>query len=74
LFEPNFGLNMDKPSHWVTFLNYIFNPTAGFVYILPKIGFKQPSIFLECTVYVKKLHVITERMNLGCGHDPLQEV
>jgi len=36
---------MDKPSHWVTFLNYIFNPMAGFVHILPKIGLKQPSIF-----------------------------
>jgi len=38
---------MDKPSHWVTFLNYIFNPMAGFVHILPKNGLKQPSIFLE---------------------------
>jgi len=36
---------MDKPSHWVTFLNDIFNPMAGFVHILPKIGLKQPSIF-----------------------------
>jgi len=25
---------MDKPSHWVTFLNYIFNPMAVFVHIL----------------------------------------
>jgi len=24
--------------------NYIFNPTFGFVNILPKFGFKQPSI------------------------------
>jgi len=24
LFEPNFGSNMDEPSHWVTFFNYIF--------------------------------------------------
>jgi len=24
--------------------NYIFNPTFGFVHILPKFGFKQPSI------------------------------
>jgi len=39
---------MDKPSHWVTFLNYIFYPMAGFVHILPKIGLKQPSIFREC--------------------------
>jgi len=36
---------MDKPSHWVTFLNYMFNPMDGFVHILPKIGLKQPSIF-----------------------------
>jgi len=35
---------MDKPGHWVTFLNDIFNPIAGFVHILPKIGLKQPSI------------------------------
>jgi len=39
---------MDKLSHWVTFLNdNIFNPMAGFVHILPKIGLKQPSIFLN---------------------------
>jgi len=24
---------MDKPSHWVTFLNYIFNPMFEFVHI-----------------------------------------
>jgi len=32
---------MDKHSHLVTFLNYIFD----FVHILPKIGLKQPRIF-----------------------------
>jgi len=36
---------MDEPSHWVTFLNDIFNPTFGFVHICPKVGLKQPSIF-----------------------------
>jgi len=30
--------------NWVIVLN-IFNPMAGFVHILPKIGLKQPSIF-----------------------------
>jgi len=25
-------------------LNYIFNPTFGFVHILPNLGLKQPSI------------------------------
>jgi len=40
---------MDKPSHWVTFLNDNFNPIVGFVHIVPKIGLKQPIIFLECT-------------------------
>jgi len=29
------------------FLNDIFNPMAEFVHILPKIGLKQPSIFLS---------------------------
>jgi len=29
--------------------NKSFYPMAGFVHILPKIGLKQPSIFLECT-------------------------
>jgi len=29
----NFGLNVEKPSHWVTFLNYIFNPIFEFVHI-----------------------------------------
>jgi len=38
---------MDNLSHWVTFLNYIFNPMAGFIHILPKIGLKQPSIFFR---------------------------
>jgi len=32
LFLPNFGSKMDQPSHWVTFFNYIFNPTFGFVH------------------------------------------
>jgi len=27
---------MDKPSHWVTFFNYISNPTFGFVRISVK--------------------------------------
>jgi len=26
-------MNMDKPSHWVTFLNDIFNPMFEFVHI-----------------------------------------
>jgi len=43
-FNPILG-KMDKPRHWVTFLNYIFIPMAGFVHILLKIGLKQPSIF-----------------------------
>jgi len=29
---------------WVKILNYIFNPTFGFVQILPNFGLKQPSI------------------------------
>jgi len=29
---------------WVKILNYIFNPTFGFVHILPNFGLKQPSI------------------------------
>jgi len=32
---------MDKPSHWVTF----FNPMFEFVHIWPKIGLKQPIIY-----------------------------
>jgi len=49
-FNPILGKIWTNPwvtlgSHWVTFLNYIFNPMAGFVHILPKIGLKQPSIF-----------------------------
>jgi len=43
--HPNFGSDMDKPNHWVTFYIDIFNPMFGFVHILPKIGVKQPSIF-----------------------------
>jgi len=33
LKQANFGSNMDKPSHWDTFFNYIFNQTFGFVHI-----------------------------------------
>jgi len=25
---------MDKLSHWVTFFNYIFNPTFGFIFLV----------------------------------------
>jgi len=28
----------------VKILNYIFNPTFGFVHVLPNFGLKQPSI------------------------------
>jgi len=44
---------MDKLKHWVNCLNYIFNPKSGFVHILPKFGLKQPSFFLECSLYIK---------------------
>jgi len=33
LFQPNFGSNMDEPSRWFKFLNYIFNTRFGFVHI-----------------------------------------
>jgi len=36
---PNFGSNMDKPSHWVQFLNYIFNPMFEFVHFCLKVEF-----------------------------------
>jgi len=29
---------------WVKILNDIFDPTFGFVHILPEFGFKQPNI------------------------------
>jgi len=29
---------------WVKILKYIFNPTFGFVHILPNFGLKQPNI------------------------------
>jgi len=43
---PNVGLKMQlKNGHLkVEFLNGIFNPTFGFVHILPNFGLKQPSI------------------------------
>jgi len=46
----NVGLKMREKKiyseviSWVKILNYIFNPTFGFVHILPKSGLKQPSI------------------------------
>jgi len=57
LFQPKFGSNVDKPKCWVKnvhlklkfevglILNYIFNPTFGFVQIWPKFGLTQPNIF-----------------------------
>jgi len=42
------GKNLDKPSHSVKNVIEKCNPMAGFVRILPKIGLKQPSIFLKC--------------------------
>jgi len=38
---------MDKPRHWVTFLNYVFNPMAGFVCILAQNCVKTAQYFLE---------------------------
>jgi len=35
---------MDKFSHWVTFLNYIFNRMLELVHIWPKVGLKEPRI------------------------------
>jgi len=32
-FNPNLGQNMDKPSLWVHFLNYVFDQTFEFVHI-----------------------------------------
>jgi len=36
-----------------------FNPTFGFVHILPKFGLKQPSIFLECRIVWSEKHTLT---------------
>jgi len=55
LFQPKFGSNMDKTKCWVkNVINdknvqlkvkvEVFNPTFGFVHILPNFGLKQPSI------------------------------
>jgi len=49
--NPNVGLKCN--------FNCIFNPIFGFVHILPKFGFKQPSLFLKCTHTVSFLHVVT---------------
>jgi len=37
-FNPTLGQIWTNPSHWVTFFNYIFNPTFGFVHFWPKVG------------------------------------
>jgi len=41
---------MDKPSHWVTFLNYSFNSMAGFVHNIyfTQNWVKSTQHFLEC--------------------------
>jgi len=44
-FNPSLGQIWTNSSHWVKCLNYIFNPTFGFVHILPTFELKQPSMF-----------------------------
>jgi len=46
-FKPIMGKIWKNPAIGLqlTFLNYIFDPMAGFVHILPKIGLRQPSNF-----------------------------
>jgi len=47
-FNPNLGKIWTNPNvvlSKVHFFNYIFNPTFGFVHILPKFGLKQRNIF-----------------------------
>jgi len=60
---------MDKPSHWVTFLNYIFNPMAGFVHILPQIGYKTTQ---HQTIY-PNMHSSSTQM-LGCFNPNLGQI
>jgi len=43
--QPKFESNMDEPSLWVTFLNYVFNHTFGF---LTQNLVKPTQHFLEC--------------------------
>jgi len=43
----NLVKNVIKTLSWAQILNYIFNPTFGFVHISLKFGFKQPSIILS---------------------------
>jgi len=47
---------MDKPSHWVEFFYYIFNPTFGFVHIWPKVRLEQPSNFRVYSHFKASLH------------------
>jgi len=51
---------MDKPSHWVTFLNDIFNPMAGFVHILPQNVLKQPSILCNVNTQLNLKYKLIE--------------
>jgi len=52
LLQPKFGWNIKNVIKKITreswslvkILNYIYNPTFGFVHILPKFRLKQPSI------------------------------
>jgi len=61
---------MDKPSHWVTFFNDIFNPMFVFVNIWPKIVLKQPSIFeSECNHYWR-CRLITNQFDVCSMHQP----
>jgi len=51
---------MDKPSHWVIFLNYIFNPNGWVCPYFTQNWVKTTQHFLECTILViNKLQILT---------------
>jgi len=56
---------MDKPSHWVTFLNYIFNPMAGFCTYFTQNWVKTTQHFLECKYQV---HLLLIFAHCRCLH------
>jgi len=50
---------MDKPSHWVTFLNYIFLPNGWVCPYFTQNWVKTTQHFLECVLLVFFLSLIT---------------
>jgi len=62
---------MDKPSHWVSFFNQIFNPTFGFDPYLTQFWVKITQHFYSeaDTLYMARLHCYKKKVESSSNSD-----